>query len=277
MSDITKIFRELKKTLEDHSDDLKRGQVLLPEYLAGRRFTSAFRQIPQALATKLQLQVSEEVQNPFLPEYSIGNPQRVDFVFRETESEGRPAFFLEVESLDGAQLYHFLEQNEISEKDNYNKLWYYYGTLGNYYTKKEDLSVPPYFVWLLILPDRKIDLAPYRWWDDKPYYRFFHSSLKQLVCQNPYRFYDHLIKSAARVFIEDAEHRRFLTPGTKQWVSKTVGDCQKACELVFITCTIDELILSRGANRFDPIREVCKKLAWSGGGLNSAVLLSGEG
>ena len=93
MIDISEFFDQLKNTLEKHSDDLRQGKVFLPEYLPGRQFTNTFRQIPQKLATKLQLQISEEVWNPFLPDYNIGGSQRVDFVFRETGSDARPVVF----------------------------------------------------------------------------------------------------------------------------------------------------------------------------------------
>ncbi len=258
MIEINSFFTHLKHSMEQHSDRLKKGRIFLPQYLRGRRFTKGFRPIAYTLAKRLELKVRKEVQNPFLEQYELGKPQRVDFAFAGRRAETTPLLFLEVESLGGSQLYQFYEHRQIKEEANYNKLWYYYGTLGNYYTTCK--RVPRYFVWFLILPDRQIERSPYQWWDPTPDYKFFHPSLKELVCESPYRFYDHLIKASARLFIK--KKKEFLSPAKRKWFRMELRECQDVCELVFITCTVDRLIMSRGKDLFDPCREMSVPLNW---------------
>jgi hypothetical protein len=258
MIEVTAFFTTLKESMEQHADRLKKGRIFLPQYLKGRRFTKALHPIAATLARRLNLKVEEEVANSFLKKYRIGDRQQVDFVFAVRRDEGVPLLFLEVESLGGAQLYQFCEHRGINKEENCNKLWYYYETLANHFTAGQ--RVPRYFVWLLILPDCRIERSPYQWWDANPNYKFIHPSLKELVCQSPYRFYDHLIKTSARLFIE--KYQDFLAPWTNGWVTKGLRECQEVCELVFITCTIDRLIMSRGKDFFDPNQEVSVPLNW---------------
>jgi hypothetical protein len=63
-----------------------------------------------------------------------------------------------------------------------------------------------------------------------------------------------LIKNAARLFI--AKSYDFENPYTKKWESKRLIDLQDISELIFITCTIDKLVLSRGRDAFSPDMEV---------------------
>ena len=163
--------------------------------------------------------------------------------------------------MDGAQLYHFSEHPSISPKDNYNKLWYYYGTLGKHFTSQEE--IPRYFVWLLVLPDREVENC-FTVWDSTPAYGFFDRSLNQVVCRNPYRFYDRLIKGEAALFL--MRMHEFRSPKSTKWVKKSLTEFQTACELAFITCTGDQLILSRGSDLFDPSKELRVPLNWRSNG-----------
>ncbi|KRT65936.1 MAG: hypothetical protein XU11_C0016G0005 [Candidatus Dadabacteria bacterium CSP1-2] len=254
---IKKFFLNLKESMEKHARHLRRGKIFLPQYLGRGKLEKAFNPVAHSLARALNLRIGRQIPNTFCPCYEIGGNQRVDFVFYERrQGNNIPLFFLELESLDGSQLCHFGEHEGIRGQDNINKQWYYYGTIGNYYTLKQ--KVPRYFVWLLSIPDRLVD--HYQIWDTNQEYQFFHSSLRGLVYQNPYRFYDYLIKTSAKTFLETKQE--FKDPKTKRWVRKRLVEFQDVCELVFITCTIEELILSRGRDLFDPKKEKRVKLNW---------------
>lgn len=259
---IEEFFEKLKESMELHAAELKGGDLFLPAYLTGNTLTKGvFPKVASALARMLELEIAAEQRNemPSPPEYKCGNYQVVDYVLYK---QGNPIFFLELESLDRSQLCTFWDGG-VSDENNLNKLWYYYGTLVNHYTY--GLKAPKYFVWLLILPDRRVE--PYQVWDVTPEYGLFHPSLRKLVCESPYRFYDHLIKAAARLFI--MEHHDFKLPNTTGWTKIPLVDgdveFQDVCELIFITCSVDRLIMSRGKDRFDPDRELSVRLRWRGG------------
>jgi hypothetical protein len=254
MIEINQFFTELKESIEKHSQDLKRGDLFLPRYLSRHTLTNKiFPRVASTLASNLKLDITPEYYNDMPPpdEYECGKFQRVDYLLRRGEE---PMFFLELESLDRAQLYAFLDHEGIAEVDNDNKLWYYYGTLVNSFDFGK--KVPKYFVFFLILPDRRVE--PYQIWDVTPEYKFFHPSLKKLVYESPYKFYDHLIKSAARLFI--SKEHGFKGPSARKWTKKTLAQLQDVCELVFITCTGYQLVMSRGRDSFDPKKEISIRL-----------------
>lgn len=254
MVTIKEFVTNLKESMEEHSALLKEGEVLLPEYLKGKEFTSnVFPEIIDTLSQKVGLTLEWEFTNRFLEEYEIGKkPQRVDYVFMRTKRE--PAIFLELESLGRSQLYLFTDA-EFREKNNDNKLWYYFGTLGNYFTARQ--AVPRFFVFLLCLPNRPVNR--YQLWDIHKEYQIFHPALSKVVFTNPYRFYDNQIKAHARAFLQ---RECYFLDGNGNWVKIAVEEIQKICELVFITCTIDELILSRGKNLFDSGKERRFPIRW---------------
>lgn len=255
MVEIAEFLTKLKESIEHHARELRRGDLFLPEYLTRNAFTKGvFPKIADALASALDLEIAREHRNYMPPpkEYECGTYQRVDYVLGQSSA---PKFFLELESLDRSQLYTFWD-GEASDADNDNKLWYYYGTLVNHYTYER--RAPRFFVWLLILPDRQVER--YQLWDVAPAYKLFHRSLRKLVFKNPHRFYDHLIKSAARLFI--TQHHDFKLPGATNWTKKSLTEFQDVCELVFITCTGERLLLSRGKDLFDPEKEKSVALNW---------------
>ena len=250
---IEDFFRSLKKCIERYSNELKSGELLLPEYLEGKRFTTAFHPVVEKAANELGLQIKTEITNPMPEGYECGTRQVVDYVIYK---DNVPFIFLEQESLDRAQLYLFRDHDDMKEEDNDNKLWYYYGTIVN-----RLLGIDPtnnkvkYFVFLLILPDQLVNSKAYTLWDIKNYYKFYHPSMKELVCQNPYRFYDHLIKTSARLFL--AESRELPNSDFK-----SIKVLQDECELVFITFTGKKLILSRGKDDFNPSNEIKIEIDW---------------
>jgi hypothetical protein len=253
---INTFFTKLKKSMEVHSKELKNGKVFDPEFLKGKKLSSKlFRKVAETLRELTDSDVAFEVTNKMPKGYGIGKNQRVDYVYRKN---GKDKLYLELETLDRAQLYLFWEHKKLKDKYNANKLWYYYGTLANYYDLKQ--PVPRYFVWLLILPDRKV--KNYTTWDvHVPQYKYFHSSLRKLIFENPYRFYDHLIKTVARLFLSENKYMKELEQrGRNNHRGKKIHDI---CELVFITCTGDRLILSRGKDLFDPKKERIVKLNWN--------------
>jgi len=252
---IETIFTGLKACMEKHSRDLRNGELFLPNALTGRMFTTTFPMVMASLASRLHLEIVTEYQNQMPPSdvYQCGERQRVDYLLQD----GRDLrIFVEVESLDRAQLATFFEHRGVADADNLNKLWYYYGTLVNHYTF--GLPAPRYFVWLLILPDTPV--TAYQVWDSTPAYRFFHPGLNQLVYESPYRFYDPLIKAVARLFL--MKEHDFRPPGSGPWSRRPLTQFQETCELVFITCTTDRLVLSRGIDGFQPTLEQILPLDW---------------
>ena len=249
----------LKTSMEQHSRELKHGALFHPEGLKGKKFTGdIFPKIASNLADGMRLRLEKEVSNPMPPPdvYECGNRQIVDYVLRK----GRKAeFFLELESLDRAQLYLFWEHKGISEEDNGNKLWYYYGTLANHHDLGWKEEIPRYFVWLLILPEHKVGSYPI--WDVSDY-ELFHPSVKKLIYENPFKFYDPLIKTAASKFLR--QKHEFRPFGTKRWITKRLTEFQDVCELVFITCTGDRLVMSRGKDLFSPSKEISLPIDWMG-------------
>ncbi len=253
MITIEQFYGNLKLSIEENSPLLRHGQLFLPEYLRGRVFTKAFKHVADTLARNLGLVLETEVTNEFSEEYKIDSVQKIDYVFQGAQ---RPFVYFELESLDGAQLMKFSD-GAFDYEAGWNKFWYYYGTLGKYYTWGQPL--PRFFVWLLILPERKVN--GYHIWDADKNYQFFPPELKTVVYSNPYRFYDRQIKALARAFLRN-DCNYFFNSETGEWFEASWEDYQQLCELVFITCTIDRLILSRGRDFFDRGKERATALAW---------------
>lgn len=252
MTDIDVFFTKLKKSIEEHSSDLKKGELFGPEYLKDKVFSQMFKKVAQTLGTKLELEVKEEVTNhmPDPKKYAFGHRQIVDYVYNKVNED---IVFLELETLDRSQLYLFCD---VSEEIDENKLWYYLGTVIKHIILED--AIPRYFVWLLILPDRKVDdysanLWDIKQWGDKKEF-ILHPSLRNLIFDNPYRFYDHLIKTSARLFLEA---RRDELDG------KCLKDFQNDCELVFLTCTGKQLIMSRGKDNFTRESEMSELINWT--------------
>ena|SRR2546425_4924272 len=251
---IEEFAKKLTKSMEEYSPQLKNGIVFLPEFLKGGQLENIFAPVTDALAKKLGLErPKRRLANKFLEDiYGAGKRQIVDFVFTEN---GRPIIFFELESLDRSQLYLFSDGG-ASAKDNDidNKLWCYYNTLGKHYTKRE--KIPKYFVFFLVLPDRSV--TKYQLWDLDKHYQLYDPSLKTSIFSNPYRFFDRMIKTLARAFLR-AEIDFFING---KWSEVSWDKSQQICELIFITCTFDRLVMSRGRDFFDPQKEQCFEIDW---------------
>lgn len=251
---INRFFTGLKESIEEHSKDLKNGDAFLPQYLKKSRLTKTiFPKVVRTLSNKLNLEEpSTEINNSMPEGFGFqGKRQRVDYVFYNAK---KPKLFFEVESLDRAQLYTFIKSKQY-------KLQYYDGTVFNFYHQNGKKTLPRYFVWFLILPDKEV--PPYKIWDadkDKEFKdRLLNPELKKIIFNNPYRFYDNLIKTSACLYLQK---KLIFKNNDGKWDKKRLMDFQKDCELVFITCTIKELILSRGKDLFDPQKERRLRLNW---------------
>jgi hypothetical protein len=254
---LERFFRALRTAMEAHRRVLKGGRLFLPEYLKGKHLEKGFTPVVKSVARMLNLAPPKfHFHNKFHKDLEIGGNQLVDFVLPQRGSS-LPLYFLELESIDGAQLMHFAEYKDLHLKNNYNKLWYYYGTLAK--GVRREAPLPRYFIWVLSLPDRPVSTR-FSFWDGSVEYGFFHKSLKPFVARNPFRFYDALIKAYAAEFLE--REQDFPKTSGSGWTTKALADFQSRCELVFITCTIDRLILSRGRDAFEPRKEVAVKLRW---------------
>lgn len=301
MPDIEEFIQALKESIEESSSLLKKGDLFMPQYLKDKEFTKKFSQIMIPLGKKLNLLAEPEHRNHFHKEYEIteGPPQKVDCMLVDPGMRGndtrkglkpipelepictdkhclllrqegaQPRIFFELESMDRAQLYLFTDtefykrvKKAIHNDDNDNKLWYYYGTLGNHFCppEKKPIPIPQYFVFFLVLPDRKVEGRYFTQWDWSRYYQIFHPGLKAKMCENPFVFYDQQIKAHARAFLNREEY--FLSSQRGGWEAIPLEKTQAVCELIFITCAIDRLILSRGKDLFDPDKEQSFKINW---------------
>lgn len=246
-----RFFSALKKSLESNSHRLQKGRAFLPAYLKQGRFTKkAFPPIARDLSKRLRLTYQKEVRNPFSSSLDMWLPyQCVDHVLGDLE---HPKYFFEVESLDRAQLYLFLPHGGRTDE---SKLWYYWATVCK--SIKGDRSMPRYFVWLLVLPDQPVGSYPN--WDCEKPHRLFDRKLKPLIRQNPFAFYDPLIKAAARQFLQKKE---WIVDRNRDWTKGCLADFQDQCELIFITCTGRQLVMSRGRDLFDTAKEQRASLNW---------------
>lgn len=245
---------KLKVSMENHSADLKQGEVFLPKYLRGRQLENTFAPVIESLARDSGFSLGRAWPNKFLELYEVGTRQIVDFCLIKNE---RPLIFFELESLDRSQIYLFHDGGvSLNDNDIGNKLWHYYGTLGNHYTN--GTPVPKWFMFFLTLPDQKV--ASYKLWDlDDRYYLLYDESLKNVIYSNPFNFFDRQIKALARAFLK--RENEFLIEG--EWSTRLWKESQGVCELIFITCTVDRLILSRGRDLFAPDKEKCFKINWN--------------
>lgn len=245
-----RLFDALSRSVAS-SARLRRGQVFLPAYLKKRALTDLiFPPVAKIIAKRLRLDIDEQIGNPFPDEYRIGwKRQVVDFVFT---SKNGCKYFLELESLDRAQLHLFLPHGGKTDE---SKLWYYWGTLCK---KNEGYDgMPRYFVFLLILPDQRVGTIP--WWDAGRYYKLFSPRLRRIVQSNPFSFYDRMIKTCARLFLNKTQE---IIGRDGQWRKGRLQDFQDICELVIVTCTGRQLIMSRGKDEFDPAKEKQVLIGW---------------
>ena len=250
-----KLFNELRKSLEANSVRLKGGRAFLPGFLEKRKLVNRiFPPVAKRLARRSRMFLRKEVGNAFPDDWEVGKRQIVDYVLGDP---GHPLYFFELESIDRAQLYLFLTRK--NEKIDDSKLWYYWGTV----CKKivGDKAMPRYFVFLLVLPDEPARGMPM--WDIH-YAKLFDRDLRRIIESNPFSFYDRMIKTAARLFIQK---ETWLTgKGQDVWVKGKLSDYQDICELVIFTVTGRQLIMSRGRDGFDPAKERTVLLRWNTNG-----------
>jgi hypothetical protein len=235
-----RFFLALRKSLESNPI-VQKGQCFLQRR---RLVNDVFPPIARQTGKRLNLRVHKEICNAFPPDWNIGHRQMVDYVYGDVND---PEYFFEVESLDRAQLYLFLPHGDRSDD---SKLWYYWGTVCK--RLSGDVGMPRYFVWLLILPDQPVSTMPF--WDASKYYGLFSPHLREIVQDSPFRFYDQLIKTSAKLFLRRNDWMK-IGNTRDGWRRARLVDYQHACELVIITCTGQQLLMSRGSDEFDPSKE----------------------
>lgn len=225
----------------------------MPAYLKGWALSrKLFSPVAKRVAKTLEWPLERERHISFPKEYDVWRSMRVDYAF-DGASGKFPKIFLELETLDRSQLYNFHPRRKPNQ--DVSKLWHYYGILAKHLEGVQ--RAPRAFVFLLILPDERV--GSYSVWDADRYHRLLDSSLVPLIRQSPFRIYDPLIKATARQFLA----KRFEFPnGRGGWSKQTPKDLQGVCELVFLTATRTNLVVSRGKEDFSFEREAKHPLQW---------------
>ena len=242
-------FTALRQSLEANSRRLKAGKAFLPEYLKQRKLVNeCFPPVARMVAKKLNLPLKEQVSNSFPEEWKIWKRQIVDHVLGNPK---HPHYHFELESLDRAQLYLFLPGG----RRDASKLWHYWGTVCKRLSGNK--AMPRYFVFLLILPDEPVGSMPL--WDIA-YSKLFDPKVRPIIQNNPFSFYDRMIKTSARLFLNKKD---WLINKDGEWFKARLIDYQHLCELVIITATGRQLVMSRGRDGFDPAKEQTVLLRWS--------------
>ena len=257
---IPKFVSALRESLES-ARFLSRGKAFLPAHLKGWKLSKGFVKVMKPLAKRLRLDFCQQVANRFPSVYECGSRQVVDYVLGPRE---HPVIYCELETLDRAQLYLFWDPPGMPKSESENKLWHYYVTLAKAYQRRAES--PRYFVWLLVLPDRPVER--FQVWDFDRDFGFFQPKFRKpfmhLIRQSPYRFYDPMIKLAAREFLTKNKEVWFRRIDDKGWEPQWIAPAtlQHRCELVFITLTGPELILSRGRDLFEAAKEQRVSVRW---------------
>jgi len=236
------------------------AEMLGSDWLRGGRFVRAFDGVMSAAFRRLGFGVKRERDNPWLAEWRREHSdqamcqQRVDYLLTR---KGRPAGIAELESLDRAQMMTFKCQYSNSDS---GKPEYYWATVDHLVAHPEMLR-PDFFLFVLALPDFAVN--PYVVWDtsDEAYYGV-NKADRRVIYRSPYRFYDPRIKHLLRERLvnHDPEATR-----ESNWLvnGRRLSELQEVCELVVLTLTGPELILSRGRDLFAPAKEARRTVSWS--------------
>src|SRR5215831_3279799 len=224
--DVATFVRYLKASIEG-APCLQSGEAFLPAGLKGSRFSKQlFLPVVSHLASQLGWSVQPERHISFPVEYEVWQSMRVDYSFYDTDRD-HPIIYLELETLDRAQLYNFLprKNQDIDE----SKFWHWYGIVANHLAKRR--LAPRALIFLLVLPDEPV--KSYHVWDID-YAKLFHADIRRLIYQSPFRVYDPLIKAAAQLFLK---HPREFPNDAGGWKTHKPKELQHVCELVFVTAT----------------------------------------
>src|SRR5438552_17182321 len=148
---LTYFVHQLKASLEA-APSLRRGEAFLPVHLKGWRLSRyLFAPVAEHLASSLGWRLARERRISFPAKYQVWNSMCVDYVFTD-ELACRPTVYLELETLDRAQLYNFLPRRDDDVDDS--KLWHYYGILAKHLENIE--RAPRAQVFLLVLTDAPV-------------------------------------------------------------------------------------------------------------------------
>jgi len=176
---------------------------------------------------------------------------RVDYAFYATDRD-QPTIYLELETLDRAQLYNFLPRRDSNSDQS--KFWYWYGIVANHLTGHS--LAPRALIFLLVLPDEPVH--NYRVWDVYDA-KLFDTDIRRLIYQSPFRFYDPLIKTAAQLFLECPIE---FPSGGGGWSTSTPKEFQHVCELVLVTVTRSFIVMVRGKKGFVTAADERYPLLW---------------
>jgi hypothetical protein len=125
---VSSFVRGLVRAVE-RAPSLKRGDAFLPKHLKKWALSKTlFPPVMEALGTKLGWTLQPERTVTFPKDYEVGKYMRVDYVLHEGNVE-KPKLYVELETLDRAQLYNFLPHRKPARDES--KFWYYYGILAN--------------------------------------------------------------------------------------------------------------------------------------------------
>jgi hypothetical protein len=252
MGDVVDTFVQHLKTSIESTAGLQKGEAFLPAGLQGSQLSKQlFSPVVSDVALTLGWSVQLERHIPFPKEYEVWNAMRVDYSFYATDRD-QPMIYLELETLDRAQLYNFLPRK--NGDSDASKLWHWYGIVANHLTKRG--LAPSALIFLLVLPDEPV--SSYQVWDVYDA-KLFDTEIRQLIYLSPFRVYDSLIKAAAQLFLE----RRMEFPtGGGDWKTCTPKDFQEVCELVFVTVTRAFLVVARGKEGFVTAADKRYPLLW---------------
>ena len=140
--------KQLTRAVE-RAPSLQRGDAFLPASLkkwalSSTLFPPVIKDVRKRLGWKLQEQRTVR----FPQDYDVGTYMRVDYSFHDGNVQS-PKLYVELETLDRAQLYNFLLHRDPNRDES--KFWYYYGIVAKDIENKE--HAPRALMFLLVLPD----------------------------------------------------------------------------------------------------------------------------
>jgi hypothetical protein len=254
---VDQFVQHLRHAME-FSPSLKRGSAFLPADLKQWKLSKTlFAPVMDSVRAKSDWTLQHERHISFPKDYGVWKAMRVDYAFHDRDF-AKPTLYVELETLDRAQLYNFHPHPKAIRDES--KLWHYYGLVAKHLDAPERRQAAPRaLIFLLVLPDERVER--YRIWDACRDYRLVDASVAELIRESPFRIYDPLIKATARLFLERLVE---LPSGNGHWRKQRLRELQSVCELVFVTMTRTHIVVSRGRDGFTATSDRRYRLAWLG-------------